>query len=93
MKIKTLLKEIETANKINLLAGNGKIELVLEYEGYKVFTFDNYKDCAKTLKNEFIEEAVEAINNFEIVLNKKQTLNYVDRFGDQSSFTIEFTLF
>lgn len=88
MKFKDLFKKIETANEINKYAGLPQVKVGFTYDYDYTKYFNNYKELAKYIKEEFVIAKEMLESEFEI---DKETKIKTMLFGGyvEAVFTVE----
>ena len=88
MKFKDLFKKIETTNEINKYAGLPQVKVGFTYDYDYTKYFNNYKELAKYIKEEFVIAKEILESDFEI--DKKTTIKTI-LFRDyvETVFTVE----
>lgn len=88
MKFKDLFKKIETTNEINKYAGLSQVKVGFTYDYDYTKYFNNYKELAKYIKEEFVTAKEILESDFEI--DKKTTIKTI-LFRDyiETVFTVE----
>lgn len=93
ISVKEMFSMVDTYNNIAEIVGSPKMKISFRYNHYEA-TADNYKDFAKQLKEELIDEAVNAVlkdNKFSF--EKDYHLQYKGRFDDDLEMDVSFNLY